>query len=61
MRERLRADGFFFAMLVIMLWLANFLLAVTWYYFRDPVLAVASAACFALVAYLFRYRQSRAR
>ena len=57
MRERLRRDPFFFALLLGVLGFTIFSLAVTWWYFRDPVL-LASVVALALVAVgLFWWRR----
>jgi hypothetical protein len=55
-RERLRRDPFFFALILAALGFTTFCLGVTWWYFRDlPLLAGAVAAALAAVG-LFRWR-----
>ncbi|HUE75409.1 MAG TPA: hypothetical protein VMP10_01170 [Chloroflexota bacterium] len=56
MRERLRSDKFFFMMVLLTLWIANVLFALTWYFFRDPLMIVAAGICIGLVVWLFKIR-----
>jgi hypothetical protein len=59
MRERLRRDPFLFALVLLALGFTSFCLAVTWWYFRDPLL-LASVMATALVAVaLFRWRETK--
>ncbi len=59
MRERLRRDPFLFALVLGALGFTIFSLAVTWWYFRDPVLLVALALTALLAVGLFRWRETR--
>ena len=58
MRDRLRRDPFLFALLLGALGFATFSLAVTWWYFRDPLQLLAVAATVAVTLALFRWRES---
>ncbi len=57
MRDRLRRDPFFFALVLGALGFATFSLAVTWWYFRDPILLIAIVVSVALAVGLFRWRE----
>lgn len=54
---RLRRDPFFFATLIVTLWFASFLLAITWYAFRDWPLLLATLAVVGAACWLFYARE----
>ncbi|MBX5491358.1 MAG: hypothetical protein IRZ14_09375 [Chloroflexi bacterium] len=56
MRERLRRDPFFFALLLAALGFAIFGFGVTWWYFRDPWSLALAIACAAGAVVLFGLR-----
>ena len=56
MRERLRRDPFFFALVLVALAFTTFCLAVTWWYFRDPLLLASTVAVTLATVALFRWR-----
>jgi hypothetical protein len=56
MRERLRRDPFLFALILVALGFTIFCLAVTWWYFRDPLLLVATVLLGLGAVALFRWR-----
>jgi hypothetical protein len=56
MRNRLRRDPFLFALALGGLGFTTFSLAVTWWYFRDPLLLLAVAASVAVTLALFHWR-----
>lgn len=58
MIERLRRDRFFFGSVVVMLWVATFFLAVTWYLFRDPVSAAGTVMAVVGAIVVFRIREA---
>jgi hypothetical protein len=55
-RERLRGDPFFFALLLASLAFATFVLSVTWWYFRDLPLLLGVVASVGAAVCLFRWR-----
>jgi hypothetical protein len=57
-RNRLRRDPFLFALVLGALGFTIFSLAVTWWYFRDPLLLLALGATVAVTLGLFRWRES---
>ena len=58
MRNRLRRDPFLFALVLGALGFTTFCLAVTWWYFRDPLLLLAVAATVVVTLALFRWRET---
>lgn len=56
MRERLRRDTIFFALVLGALGFTTFCVAVTWWYFRDPLLLGVAIALVGVAAGLFRWR-----
>ena len=51
--DRLGRDGFLRWTAIATVWFANFLCAITWVFFRDLVLLLASALLFGLAVFLF--------
>jgi len=56
MRNRIKHDPFFFGLFLIFLGLAGFSLAVTFYFYRDPISLIATIGSCAFACLLFRWR-----
>jgi len=59
MRDRLRRDPFFFALVLGALGFTTFCLAVTWWHFRDPVLLIAVVTSLLLAVLCFWWRETK--
>ena len=55
-RERVRRDPFLFGLLLVALGFTTFAAAVTWWYFRDPVLLIITITLALAAILLFRWR-----
>jgi hypothetical protein len=59
MGDRLRRDPFLFALVLGALGFTTFSLAVTWWYFRDPLLLFGLAATIVAALALFWWRETK--